>query len=566
MLDRAKLWPWTKGYSTVGFRGDLTGGLAVGVMLIPHAMAVAMIAGLPPIVGLYAAVGALLFFVPFATSRRLTVGPVALDSLLVLAVLTQLYEPGSNDYVIKAAALAAIVGALQVGLGLARLGFLVNFLSRPVLSGFMLGAPFIIGLAQLKHLVGIELPQSQQIYLVLAGAARNLGDIHWPTFAVGTSGILIQVALRKWKPMWPDILIMVVLMSIGCWAFGWQDSGVAVVGQVPAGLPMPKLPMVTLAEIWRMLPSAFAIAIIGYMEGIAIAKVFAQKYQHRLDENREMVAIGMGNLGASLFRGYPIGGSFARTAVNDQAGARTPLANLIAAIVVIFTLLFLSRLFYFMPKAVLAAVVIVAVSKFVNVGPIRALFHIKRSDGLLAIATFVATLSLGVLWGLTIGVVASIIPTLMRLARPHAVELGLMPDGREYRDLARNRGAVRLPGIVLLRVDASFCFLNAGFLRDKIHDMTLDRDVRVMIIDASSINDLDSTAFDVLERVVESLQDRGIHLYITGVKGPVRDILKRGRLWEKIGPSHFYLNPHAAVQHIRHYTDLLSECSAGAGI
>lgn len=565
-------WPWSlqwvKEYSRRDLAADLPAGLTIGVMLIPQGMAYAMLAGVEPIQGLYAAMIALFIYALLGTSRQLMVGPVAMDSLLVMAVVTGLAVERSEQYLALAMVLALMVGTIQVIMGLARMGFLVNFLSRPVLKGFTTGAPIIIAISQVKHLLGYDVASSQQVVVVVHDMLPKLGQTHLPTLAIGLGSIAVLILTKRFLPKVPGPLLVVLLSVPLVWwlnRIGFGD-GIRIVGNVPQGLPSFDLPAFRWELVGQLWLGAVAIAIIGYMEGISLAKVYAEKYRQRLGDNQEMVALGLSNIGVSFFQGFPIGGSFSRTAVIEQAGVRTPLAGWFAALVLMLTLLLLTGLFHYLPKAVLAAVVIMAVQSLVRFGELRDLWRIKKSDGVLFLVTFLATLIFGALVGLAAGLVASTVPIFLRLARPHVAELGVMPDGLDYRNLSRYPQARRVPGILLLRVDASFCFLNAAYLRKTIFNAFLNRDVHSIVIDASSMNDLDGTAYSVLERIHEALAEKNMRFYITGLKGPVRDILQAGGLWEEMGQESFQLSPAKAVNHLQRNTDLLAECKDGAGI
>ena len=315
---------WLRTYRKEDIRGDLNAGLTVGVMLIPQGMAYAMIAGLPPIYGLYAALVPLFIYALFGTSRQLAVGPVAMVSLLVAAGVTELADQGTNVYIGLVIALALLSGSIQFLLGLCRFGFATRLLSHPVLSGFTSAAALIIGLNQLKYLLGVPIPRSNSIFFILAEAAGQLGEIHFLTLGIGIGGIVLLVGLRKWRPMFPASLVAIVAGTLFVYLFGLDSAGIEVVGIVPRGLPKFGLPTLGLSE-WRdLLPAALAVSLVGFMESVAVAKKFASKHRYRVDSNRELVALGLSNVIGAFFQAYPTTGGFSRTAVNDQAGARTP--------------------------------------------------------------------------------------------------------------------------------------------------------------------------------------------------------------------------------------------------
>lgn len=383
---------------------DASAGLTTAVMLVPQGMAYAMLAGLDPIVGLYASTLPLALYALFGSSRPLAVGPVAMDSLMVAAALLPLVPQGDAvSYAAHAAVLALMVGGIQLLLGVLRAGFLVRYLAESVIVGFTAAAALIIGLSQLKSAVGIDLPRSQQVHVILWEAVQRLGEVHLPTLLVSVVSIATLVTLKKRAPRFPRFLLVVAVGTLLTWGFGLNDLGIAIVGEVPAGLPGLSVPLIPLATIVELLPIAFAIALIAMMEAIAVAK----RYDDDVVPNRELMSIGVANLGSGLVGGYPVTGGFSRTAVNEAAGARSPLAGLITSFVVVLTLLFLTSYFHFLPKAVLASIIMTAVVGLVDVTTLRRLWRDHRPDFAVAIITFAATLAVGIQLGMAIGVAAS---------------------------------------------------------------------------------------------------------------------------------------------------------------
>lgn len=538
-----------RAYDSKALRGDLGAGLTTAVMLIPQAMAYAMLAGLPPIVGLYASTFPLFVYALVGSSRQLAVGPVAMDSLLVATGVGAIAATGTDEYIALATALALMVGVVQLVLGLARAGFLVNFLSRPVISGFTSAAALIIGLSQLQHLLGLELPRTHHVHRIAWAAIEQAASISWPTVGVGVGAIAILLGLERWAPKLPRALVAVLVTTLVVWGAGLHERGVAIVGSVPAGLPSPAVPDIDLESIGQLWASALTIALVAFMEAISVSKAIASRHRYDVDPNRELVGIGLANIVGGFTRAYPITGGFSRSAVNDQAGARTAVAGMITATVVIVTLLFLTPLFYYLPKATLAAVIMTAVFGLIDLVVVRRLWRIDRGDlGLLAL-TFVATLSLGIEPGIAVGVGASLLVFVVRTTRPHTAVLGRLPGSEVYRNVLRFPEVIRRPGVVTLRIDAQFYFGNVTFLKEAIaKHLAATPDARAVVIDASSVNRLDSSAGDALIEIVTELERDGVELHFAGVKGPVRDFMARSGFTELLGPERFHLRVHEAVE------------------
>ncbi len=539
---------WVPQYTGAALRGDLVAGLTVGVMLIPQGMAYALIAGLPPIYGLYAALVPLVVYALLGTSRHLAVGPVAMVSLLVAAGVAPLAGGDAERYIALALVLALMVGAVQFLMGVARLGFLVNFLSHPVLTGFTAAAALIIGLSQLKHLLGVALPRSHYVHEILWSAAHQLGAVNPPTLFIGLGGIALLLLLKRWNKALPGALVVVALGTVTVWAFALHEHGVEIVRDVPGGLPAPYLPGFAAGDLAALLPIALTIALVGFMESIAVAKAYASKHRYDVDANQELIGLGLANLVGALFRSYPVTGGFSRTAVNAEAGARTPAASLISAGVIALTLLFLTPLFFYMPQAVLAAIVMVAVAGLIDLKEARFLWRVRRADFFLMLLTFGATLGLGIEQGILVGVVASLILVIQQGSRPHAAVMGRLPGTTTYRNVERYPDALTGSGVVVLRVDASLFFANVAFLKEKIREIEQrDPAFHTLVLDAYPVNRIDASAAHALREIVEQLRSRGGDVYFASVKGPVRDLLMRAGLVDCVGRDHFFLEVHEAV-------------------
>ena len=536
-------------YGREKLTGDLSAGLTVGVMLIPQGMAYALIAGLPPIYGLYASLVPLVIYALFGTSRQLAVGPVAMVSLLVAAAVGPIAGGDTQLYIGLALLLSLMVGLLQFGLGLARFGFLVNFLSHPVLAGFTSAAALIIGLSQLKHLLGISIERSHYIHEILWTAVQKAGAVDPMTLVLGGGSIALLVGLRWWKKSFPGALAAVVVTTLATWGFGLHEMGVAIVGSVPSGLPAPTVPPMDAGAVGDLVPSALAIGLVGFMESIAVAKVYAARHRYEVDANKELVGLGLANVAGAFFSAYPTTGGFSRTAVNDQSGARTNLAAIFSAGIIALTLLFLTPLFYFLPKAVLAAIVMVAVFGLIEWEEVVHLWHVDRTDLALMGVTFVATLGLGIEQGILTGVIVSLIAVIYQTSQPHTAIMGRLPDTSTYRNLRRNPEALTKSHVVVVRMDANLYFANASAFKD----LVLEADVKspalqTIVVDMYPVNRIDSTGVEALEEVIETCRRHGVTVLLAGVKGPVRDVLDDAGVSEDLGDDSFFLEVHAAVQ------------------
>lgn len=542
---------WLPNYKKANLSGDLSAGITVGVMLIPQGMAYAMLAGLKPIYGLYASTLPLLIYAIFGTSRQLAVGPVAVVSLLIASGVGALAEIGSDSFVGMAILLTLIVGVIQLLMGLFKIGFIVNFLSHPVLSGFISAAAIYIAFSQLKHILGIRIPRGKvhetiyQIYL-------KIGDLNTATLLVGAGGIATIIVLKKMSRRIPYPLIVVLLgMALG-YIFGLDAYNVSIVGDVPQGLPHFEVPHVSQDAVLGLLPMALTIALIGFTESIAVAKSIQKKHKnYEIDASQELLALGITNIGSSFFQSFPTMGGFARSAVNDQSGAKTGLASIISAAIVILTLLFLTPYFYYLPNAILAAIIMVAVFGLIDFKEAKHLWKTDRKDFTMFMITAIATLVLGVEQGIIVGIGVSIVGLLIRVSYPHIAELGLEEKSGNFLNIERFRGIKVEDEILILRLDAQLFFANTRFFQDKLKVLENKREnLKAVILDARGINGMDSTAVHTLKDIVRDYQKRDIRFFMTNVKGPVRDVMRRSGLRVLIGEGHFFLSIPDAVDFI----------------
>lgn len=542
---------WIPDYGRGDWMKDLPAGLTVGVMLIPQGMAYAMIAGLPVVYGLYAALVPQVIYAAMGTSRQLAVGPVAMDSLLVAAGLGAVAAAGSERYIELALLLALMMGSLQLLLGTFRLGFLAHFISKPVISGFTSAAALIIGLNQLPHLTGIALPRSSQLHRLIEGTLDGLVQFHGPTFLLGAVSIALILGLRKVLPRVPGSLVLVVLALAGGATMPWSTWGIRTVGAIPAGLPGFHVPVWTLDDLQTLFPLAATLALVAFMEAYSVAQAVAQKRgDHEIDANQELRALGSANALGSLFGAYPVTGGFSRTAVNERSGAVSGMSSLIAAGVVALALTFLTPVFQHLPTAVLGAIIAVAVAGLFDLSTFRRLWRTHRDEAVLLLLTFSLTAFGGMVLGIASGVVLGLVLTLFRTTRPHTAELGEING--VYRNLNRFPEATKTRGSLLVRYDGPLNYASQshfkGFILSRLVIRKEEGDpIHTVVLSAESIPYLDATGTDMLAALLDELEAAGISLKVAGAIGPVRDVLERAGLMERIGRNQFHTGIPAAL-------------------
>jgi len=543
---------WLQNYKRENLRGDFAAGLIVAIMLVPQGMAYAMLAGLPPVTGLYASTFPLITYALFGSSRQLAVGPVAMMSLLVFAGVSSIAEPGSGKYVSLVLLLSLMVGVMQLGMGLLRAGFIVNFISHAVISGFTSAAAMIILLSQLHHLFGIKvLSGGHSAIHLLREIIHGMGGIHLITFGIGSGSILVLLIFKRKLPNFPAPIVVVAASTLVVSFFGLDQYGVSIVGHVPKGIPSLSWPGLGLDSLRDLFPTALTILFVGFMESISIAEMIAAKEKYKIESNQELIGLGFANIVGSFFSAYPVTGGFSRTAVNYQAGARTGLASIITSVIVLLTLLFFTSFFHDLPHAVLAAIVIVAVAGLIDVKGAKHLFRLKRIDGWTLTITFVATLAIGSKEGILIGVAFSLLVFIWRSAHPFAAELGYLEKENVFRNLKRFPEGRTYPEALILRVDASLYFANMGFLEDFLRKRIVEKpNVKWIIMDLSGVNDMDAVAIDRLSEMMDSYREQGIQFTWASMKGPVRDLVARAEWEKKYGKQMEYLSIHHALKGI----------------
>ncbi len=541
---------WASNYKKEWLKGDLNAGLTVGIMLIPQGIAYAMIAGLPPIYGLYTSMILPIVYAVFGTSRQLAVGPVAMDSLIVATGVATLAEIGTEHFIEFATLLAFMMGALQVLFGIFKLGFLVNFLSKPVISGFTSAAALIIGLNQLKHLLGIDLHRNNKIQNLVVEAGSKVSQIHWYTFMIGVSSILLILIFKKYFKKIPAALVVVVFGILVVKVFHLDQYGVKIVGEIPKGLPEFRLPHFDKEIMIKLFPISLTLSFIAFLEAISVAKAIEIKHNdYKVIPNQELIALGMSNFIGSFFQTYPGTGGFSRTAVNDQEGAKTPFSGVISSIVLAITLLFLTPVFYYLPKAVLAAIIMVAVFGLLDFSVPKQLLQYSKRDLIILNITLLITATIGIKEGILAGVILSLGMLIYKSTKPHIAILGQVPGTHFYRNRKRFKDVLIDDDILIVRFDAQLHFANQQYFKDKLQEFAQYKGdkLKLLVIDGESLNNLDSSAIYALNEIIDYFKNKGVKIVFTGLKGPVRDTLKKSGLIKKIGEDHCFMSIQEAI-------------------
>lgn len=547
---------WIKNYNKKWLSGDISAGLTVGVMLIPQGMAYSMLAGLPPIYGLYAVTIPLIIYALLGTSRQLAVGPVAMVSLLIASGVGQLSEAGSDEYITLSILLAFLVGSIQLSMGVFRLGFLVNFLSHPVIAGFTSSAAIIIGFSQFKHLLGVKI-SGEKFSEIFMQLLKEAGNIHIATLIIGVVSVILLLLVKRVNKKIPGPLVVVLLGIMVVYLGSLTNQGVKIVGDIPGGLPSFHIFSMNWDSIQTLLPTAFTIAFVGFMESIAVAKAIQARHKdYKLDANQELKALGIANIAGSFFKSFPVTGGFSRTAVNDQAGAKTGLASIISASLIIITLLFLTSYFYYLPNAVLAAIIIVAVYGLIDFKEAKYLWKTDRTDFFLFISAAIGTLVLGIEEGIILGVILSLALLIFRVSYPHYSQLGLINDGREFINVLRDKNAKIDNKIVIMRFDAQLFFANINYFKEKVELLISERkNPEFFILDARPVSTVDSTAIHALHELIDELKSSGVTFIIANVIGPVRDKLASSGITDQIGKEKCFISLFDAYQFAKDHLD-----------
>ncbi|KAA0874419.1 SulP family inorganic anion transporter [Nitrincola tapanii] len=536
---------WLPEYQRTTFSSDLLAAVIVTIMLIPQSLAYAMLAGLPPEVGLYASITPLFLYAIFGSSRTLAVGPVAVISLMTAVAAGNLAVQGSSEYIGVVLVLTLMSGLMLTLMGLARLGFLANFLSHPVISGFITASGLIIAASQLKHLLGVSANGHNLLELLLSLFAV-LDQVNAPTLVLGLGSLVFLYAARLGlKPALlklglgarlADLLTKaapILAVAVTTWltyALRLDLQGVAVVGEIPSGLPPLTLPSLEWGLWQQLFLAALLISIVGFVESVSVGQTLAAKRRQRIDPNQELTGLGASNIGAAFTGGMPVTGGFSRSVVNFDAGAETPLAGAFTAVGILLAALFLTPLIAYLPIATLAATIIVAVLSLVDFKAVQHTFHYSRSDFASMLATILVTLIEGVEAGILVGVTLSLLMHLYRTSQPHSAVIGRVPGSEHFRNIERHEVETE-SHLAILRIDESLYFANARYLEDRVMDLVAQQpQLKHLVLACQAINHIDASALDSLETINARLKDAGVVLHLAEVKGPVMDRLQHTEL------------------------------------
>ncbi|MFK7810869.1 MAG: SulP family inorganic anion transporter [Maribacter sp.] len=544
---------WLTNYNKTNFTKDLIAGLTVGIVLIPQGMAYAMIAGLPPVYGLYASIFPLLIYMFLGTSKNVGVGPVAMDSLLVAAGLGALAITGVENYIVMAIFLAFMVGVIQLVLGLSRMGFLVNFLSKPVISGFTSAAALIIIFSQLKHLLGAPIEGSHKFHQLVVNVFEKVSETNLADLVIGFIGILIIIGIKKWSKKIPGILLVVVLGILAVYFLNLEEYGAKVVGTIPTGLPNFQVPNITLNKALSIWPIALTLALVGYLETVSIGKALEEKEgKETIDANQELVALGASNIVGSFFQSYVATASFSRSAINFESGVKTNLAAIFSVVLVVLTLLFLTPLFYYLPNAVLASIIMVSVFGLIDFSYAKNLWSNRKDEFVVLLVTFLITLFIGIPQGILLGVLFSLLLMVYRTSNPHFAVLGNIEGSEYYKNVKRFGDEVIFrDDLLIVRFDAQLYFGNAGFFKRQLFKEIDGKgdSLKGVILNAEAINYIDSSAAQMLTKVIKEIHHRNLHFSVAGAIGPTRDIIFSSGIIKELGKEHLFVKTKDAVAH-----------------
>ena len=525
-------------------------GTTTAILLIPQSMAYALVAGVPPVYGLYASLLPLVVYALLGRSRELALGPGALDTLLIGVTIGSLSMASNPNAATVAAVIAFQVAIIQIVLGLLRGGFLINFLSKPVISGFTSAAALTIAISQVKHLLGMDIDRSSRFYEEFWQLVTHVEEIHLMTAMIGIGSLCFIAMAKRIKKSFPNALAVVILATIVGAILKVDQNQVSVLGAIPQGLPQFGFVWVTQELFVTLLPSSVAIAAVGYLTTISIARTFADRNRYDIAPNRELIALGASNFVASFSQGFPVSASFSRSAVHAEAGSTSPYSLVVVAAWIFLTLLFLTEYLYYLPTATLAAIIILAVLGLIDFTLVKHLRKTKQSDMWLLLLTFFSTLIVGIVEGILIGVVFSLGLFLYLTTRPHTAILGRVGNTADFRNLKHYPEATTYIGVIIIRIDAQFYFGNVSFLKTLLKKLEMESPfpLKTIIIEACSIAQLDSSADSVLHDIADDFKERNIELKFASVKVPVLRVMKASGLYDKIEERNFFMNIDDAVQ------------------
>ncbi|MBI5458200.1 SulP family inorganic anion transporter [Methanobacterium sp.] len=529
---------WARNYNKDWLRPDIIAGITVGAFLIPESIAYVSLANLPPEVGLYSAMVAVLVYVIFGTSRQLSVGPLSTLSILVGSTLGSLMIPNAAQYAMIASLVAVIAGLLAILSWALRLGFIVKFISKPVLTGFLAGIALFIASGQIAKLFGIYGGSGtffQRIYYFLS----HIDQTNLPTLAVGVAGILFLYLATKKFPKLPNTLFLVLGSTILITITNLTSLGVKVVGYIPQGLPSLVIPDPSLLDVNILITLAATVFLISYMEGYLFAAEYAAKNKYKIDKNQELLALGASNIAVGLFQGLPVAGALSRTAINNDSGAKTQLAGGVSGLVILLVLVFLTGIFTNLPETILAAIVLFIIKGLVDIPHLRNIYNFSKIEFIIAIITLLSVLFFGALEGIVIGVILSVVGLIKKMYNPHIAVLGKMPGKDQFLDIKRRPEAEIIPEILIVRVDGSQIFLNTEDIKNNILNL-IDheyKDTKLFILDFEATSFIDHSGTEMLEGLYDELQQRGIKLKAANMYGPLKDSLQKTKLEEEIVES-----------------------------
>jgi sulfate permease, SulP family len=541
---------WLPAYRRGWLSADVIAGFTLWGLLIPEMIAYASLAGLPPQAGLYTLLATLVIYAVFGTSKHLVVAGTSASAVLMFSAVTELKPKDAASYAALAAGLIALTGILFIVAGLLRLGFITEFLSRPVMEGFVFGLAIFVSVSQLPKILGLEKGEGNTLRQ-LGHLIVNLGNASATTAVVGAVALLVLFGLERRAPRIPGGLVVLVLGIAVSALFNLSSHGVAIVGDIPSGLPSVQRPRLHADELWVLIPSALGMMLVIFSEALGVAKTYADKHGYRIDSNQEMVALGLANIGSSLLRGLAGGGSLSQTAVNEGAGARSEASPIFAALLSLITVIALTPVFHDLPEAVLAALVIHAVSRLMKIGVLLGFYRLHPSEFWLGIATLAGVVVLGVLPGLVMGVVVSIVLVLARLSRPGVSILGRDPDvPSAYVSLARHPDARPIPGVLIVQPKAPLFYANAQGVRDAIDEAvsSMGDTIHAVVLDLDATDELDITSSVHLLKLRNELEKRGVELRLAHVHTPTLRIVKLIGLLDQRAPEHVFPNVDAAVR------------------
>ncbi len=567
---------WMRTYTLQKGTADLVAGLTVAVVLVPQAMAYAMLAGLPPVYGLYAGLVSAGVAALFGSSTQLSTGPVAIVSFLVLTSLAPLATPESSAYIALAMTLALLVGLIQFSMGMFRLGFIMNFVSHSVIVGFSSAAAIIIASTQVPSLLGIKIGQHEFVFETFIDIAQHIPDTNMATLAVGIVSLVAILFMKRIHKAFPSALVAVVVSILASLYFQFEQMGISVVGTVPSGVPFPVIPELSFGGVAELFGIALIISIIGFMEAFAIAKALAAKQKEKINVNQELVGQGLANICAGCFKGYPVSGSFSRSAVNNLAGAKTGMSSVFVSLFVLLALLFLAPYLYSLPKAVLASIVIIAVAGLVDFKKFVHLWAVDRNDAVIAWATFGTAFLLKPDDAIFIGIIISLIFFLKKSMKPHVVILGRNAKENAFVDVHDDASADTCPQMVIVRPNQLLYFGNVEYVTHEIEKaIQLSPQAKVILFDGESISSIDMSALELLEHYIEEKQHEGFSFVFANIQPAVYKKFEACGITKMVGENAFCIGKGNAIKKAKEKlksmglgscgTKAFLECAAGAG-